>query len=436
MTLRVRLILYLVATHLLMAAVAVFLFREKQWYLLVAELVFATSLAVGYRLVESLFVPLRLIGTGAELIAEKDFTSHFREVGQPEMDTLIDVYNDMIDRLREERLHLQEQSSLLERIVHASPSGFLVCDHDGVLRQVNPAAERLLGSACDTIIGQRLAGSPNESLRLLATLDKGESRVISSGGLVRLRCQRGEFIDQGHPRSFYLVEEISEELRASERAAYEKLIRMISHEVRNSVGAVGSLLESSLHYSPQLSAGDRADFDNAIKVARERLGSLDRFVTGFADVVRLPEPDRRQTDVGELIRDIGTLVMPELDARGIALEIHTPDNSVSASIDKNQFEQLLLNLVKNAWEAIDTGGTITLSAQTNGRFATITVADSGSGIDAASVDQIFTPFFTTKKDGRGIGLTLVREIAAQHGADLTFRNIPGAGAEFTVSVRR
>jgi PAS domain S-box-containing protein len=436
MTLRTRLVLYLVAIHVMMAAVAVFLFREEQWYLLVAEIVFALSLVVGYRLVESLFVPLRLIGTGAELIAEKDFTSHFRTVGQPEMDALVEVYNDMIDRLREERLRLEEQSTLLERIVRASPSGVLVCDHDGNVRQVNPAAERLLGVSAGELLGAPLAGVPHDVARLLARLAPGESKVVPARGLTRLRCQRGEFIDQGFPRAFYLVEEITEELRASERAAYEKLIRMISHEVRNSVGAVGSLLDSSLHYSPQLTSGDRNDFDHAIKVAGERLANLDRFVSGFAEVVRIPAPDRRPTDVGELLRDIGTLVRPELDARSIVLELDLPDGDVVARIDKNQFEQLLLNLVKNAWEAVGADGSVRLSATMNGKLVRLAVRDSGPGIDPSTVSQIFTPFFTTKRDGRGIGLTLVREIATQHGAELSFRNVPEGGAEFAVAITR
>ena len=211
---------------------------------------------------------------------------------------------------------------------------------------------------------------------------------------------------------------------------------MISHEVGNTVGAVGSLLESSLHYAPQIAATDRDDFDNAVKVARERLSNLDRFVSGFAEVVRIPEPDRRPTDLAQLVRDIGTLVRPELDERRITLELDVPRDAVTASIDKNQFEQLLLNLVKNAWEAIGSDGMIRLSASSNGRVARVAVADSGPGIDPATVDQVFTPFFTTKRDGRGIGLTLVREIATQHGADLAFRNVTGGGAEFAVTLGR
>ncbi|MGK2856893.1 MAG: sensor histidine kinase [Thermoanaerobaculia bacterium] len=436
MTLRTRLILYLVAVHLLMAALSVFLFRESRALLVVAEFVFALSLFVGYRLVESLFVPLRLIGTGAELIAEKDFTSHFRAVGQPEMDALIRVYNEMIDRLREERLRLEERSSLLERIVRVSPSGILVCDHDGLVRQVNPAAERLLAAAAGTIVGTRLSASANPALHVLSELDKGEERVVSSGGLTKLRCQRAEFVDQGFPRSFYLVEEITEALRASERAAYEKLVRMISHEVGNTVGAVGSLLESSLHYAPQIAAADRDDFDSAVKVARERLSNLDRFVAGFAEVIRLPEPDLRPTDLATLVRDIATLVRPDLEARRISLEVDVPDDPVIVPVDKNQFEQLLLNLVKNASEAVGSDGRIRLSAESKGHIAHLSVTDSGSGIDPSTADQLFTPFFTTKRDGRGLGLTLVREIATQHGADLAFRNAPGGGAEFDVSVPR
>lgn len=436
MTLRTRLILYLVTVHLLMAGLAAYLFREEQVLLIVAEAVFAISLFTGYHLVEALFVPLRLIGTGAELIAEKDFASQFRPVGQPEMDALVRVYNEMIDRLREERLRLEEQGSLLERIVRASPAGIVVCDHDGKVAQVNPAAERLLEVTESSMLGARLDDTTIDAVRSLADLSRDESRVVAVDGLRKLRVQRSDFVDRGFPRSFYLIDEITDELHASERAAYEKLIRMISHEVRNSVGAVGSLLESGLHYVPQLEAADRDDFGQAIRVAQERLANLDRFVAGFAEVVRLPEPDRRNTNLTQLLRDIGTLVRPELEARRIAFDIDLEGETVEARIDKNQFEQLLINLVKNAWEAIGHDGKIRVSAQTSGRITRVAVSDSGPGIDPTAAPQLFTPFFTTKRDGRGIGLTLVREIAAQHGAGLSFRNLHEGGAEFAVTIPR
>src|SRR2546430_1224461 len=144
MTLRTKLLLWFIALHLVFAGLAVVVLMGNQSWLFVVELFFVVSIIVSYRLVTALFVPLELIRTGAELISERDFTSRFVPVGQPEMDRLIEIYNAMIDRLREERLAAEEHHQLLQSIVQASPAGVAICDFDGKLAQAHPAAQRLL----------------------------------------------------------------------------------------------------------------------------------------------------------------------------------------------------------------------------------------------------------------------------------------------------
>jgi len=227
MTLRSKIVVYFVILHLVLAAAAVFVLMENPLMLFVVEALFVVSILISYRVVHALFVPLDLIATGAELIAERDFTSRFVPVGQPEMDSLIAVYNDMIDLLREERLGAEEQHQLLDRIVEASPSGIVICDFDGNVERMNPAARALV--------------TP-ELLAELRKLRSGEARLVTDAGPRRLKVWRAEFRDRGFAKTFFLVEEMTEELRLSEKAAYEKLIRMMSHEVNNSFGAVRSLL--------------------------------------------------------------------------------------------------------------------------------------------------------------------------------------------------
>src|SRR6266567_3596717 len=144
MTLRSKILLYFIILHLILAAAAVFVLMENRLLLFAVEALFAASVYISYRLVRALFVPLDLIRTGAELITERDFSSRFVEVGQPEMDGLIRIYNDMAGRLREERLAAEEQQQLLQKIVTASPSGIVICDFDGRIEQMNPSAERLV----------------------------------------------------------------------------------------------------------------------------------------------------------------------------------------------------------------------------------------------------------------------------------------------------
>ena len=413
MPLRAKIITWFVVLHVVFAGAAVFVLMHNLELLFAVEGCFVVSIIVSVRLARALFVPLELIRTGAELIAERDFTSRFVPVGQPEMDRLIEVYNEMIDRLREERLAAEEQHQLLQQIVKASPGGIVICDFDGRIQQTNPSAERLLWES-----GVRNA---------LEDVAAGKSRLVSIAGARRLRVLRAEFRDRGFAKSFYLLEELTEELRLTEKAAYEKLIRMMSHEVNNSVGAVRSLLESLLAYSAQVAEADREDFVSALTVASARMDSLNRFMSGFADVVRVPAPHLIDTALADVIEPIVTLLAPEIAQRGITLHLDL-DRDGRARVDRHQLEQVLINLLRNAMESIGRDGAINLLW----RDGVLSVRDSGRGIDPRNEHEIFTPFFTTKRDGRGLGLTIVQEILTNHRAHFSLQNREGGGAEFRV----
>jgi two-component system nitrogen regulation sensor histidine kinase NtrY len=409
-TLRTRIVAYIVALHVVLAAAGVFLLLERKSLLFAVEALFVVSVFVSIRLVRAMFVPLDLIQTGAELIAERDFTSRFVPVGQPEMDRLIDVYNRMIDRLREERLKAEEQHHLLDKLVEASPAGIVICDFDGNVERVNPSARRFL------------TGDRSE----LFSLAPGESKLVGGLGAQRLKISRAEFRDRGFTKSFYVIEELTEELRLLEKASYEKLIRMMSHEVNNSVGAVRSLLESSLRYAPQVGETDREDYVSALTIASARIDALNRFMTAFADVVRIPPPRKSRAPVADAIRRVVGVLRPELEER--AIEVRLALEPVEAEIDASQFEQVLLNVFRNAMESVSREGTIDVAL----RDGSLTIADSGAGISEEHRAQLFTPFFTTKRDGRGLGLTVIHDILASHGFDFELQNRREGGAEFVV----
>jgi len=427
MSLRAKILLYLVLIHAILAAISFVVLRENRLWLLAVEGLFVLSIVLGGLLVRAFFVPLDLIRTGAELIGERDFTSQFREVGQPEMDALIRIYNQMIGRLREERLKLQEQHYLLDRLLTASPAGIVTLDFDGRVAALNPAAGKLLGVLPDEANEKSLG----EMAPSLAAIPVGGSEVLSLQGGRRLKASRAEFFDRGFPRSFLLLEELTEELRASEKAAYGKLIRMMSHEINNSVGAVGSLLDSFRGYAPDLGEEDRSDFLQAITVAVTRLENLRAFMNGFAEVVRLPPPDRRPTDVKQLVDEILILLRPELDRRRIAVRWETSEPVLPIELDRNQIEQVLVNVLKNAHESIGEDGAITLRLGDQGR-PFLSIEDSGPGIPEDVRALLFTPFFSTKRNGRGLGLTLVQEILSAHGFEFSLGTGEGGGAEFRV----
>jgi len=437
LSLRGRIVLYLVLLHLVLGVIAFLALRQEPFLLLAAEALFVVSIAVGTLLVRAFFVPLDLIRTGAELIGERDFTSQFLPVGSPEMDALIGVYNRMIDRLREERLTREEQHHFLDRILTASPAGVVTLDFDGRMSLANPSASRLLELPVDAV-GRPLAEVAGALGPAFSSIPVGESRLLPAAGGRRLKVSRAELFDRGFPRSFYVVEELTEELRSSEKAAYEKLIRMMSHEVNNSVGAVGSLLDSFRAYGEQLEEDDRDDFLEALAVAATRLENLRAFMNGFAEVVRLPPPDLRLHDLKRLVNEVVLLLRPELDRRRIQCgwEPPVPEPVPPVALDRNQIEQMLVNVLKNAMESIGEDGRITLrllrEETREGAKTVLAIRDTGAGIPGEIQPLLFTPFFTTKPDGRGLGLTLVQEILAQHRFGFRLEGRVGEGAELRV----
>ena len=436
LNLRTRILAYLAAIHVALAVLSWYALRaQSPYWLLAAEATLLLSLAAAYRLLRAFFVPLELIGTGAELIAERDFSSQFREVGQPEMDKLVRVYNEMSRELREERVRTQEQHHFLDRVLQATPAGILCLDFDGKVSSANPAAYSLLGLEEGEALGRELASLPvpGPLAAELAALPLGASRVLSSGRR-RLKVSRAELFDRGFSRHFLAIEELTEELRASEKAAYGKLIRMTSHEVNNSVGPVASLLDSFRGYGEQLGAEDRQDFTAALTVAIARLERLSAFVAGFAEMVRLPPPERRPCDLKQLVDEILILLRPELERRRIEVSWVAAEPVGEISFDRNQLEQVLVNVFQNAMEAIGDSeksgqrGRIELRLERPAGRPRLEIADSGPGIPEDARPLLFTPFFSTKRDGRGLGLTLLREILVQHGFDFGLENRPHGGA--------
>ncbi|NUM73401.1 PAS domain-containing protein [candidate division KSB1 bacterium] len=424
MSLRRKFILYLLGIHLLFAGVVAFSLWEHRAWLLALEVFFLLSFLLAVRLLNALFKPIDLVLTGAEFIKERDFTSKFLEVGQLEIDQLIVVYNRMIDQLREERTRLQEKHYFLERVLQASPSGIITCDFDEKISYVNPAAEKILQAPAEALLGKTLAGLDTRFGESLNLMRAGESQIIHLQGRRRVKCQKSQFLDQGFARTFILLEELTEELRRSEKAAYEKLIRMMSHEINNSTGAVQSLLHSCLNYQSQLREDDRKDFANALQVAILRIDHLNTFMRGFANVIKLPPPRKQPCNLAGLLHDIELLLKAECERRNIVWKQEIPAPLPAVALDKSQMEQVFINIFKNAMEAIGENGVITVrSGEKNGRVLVV-IEDSGSGFTPEVRQHLFTPFFSTKAQGQGLGLTMIQEILTQHQFEFSLESAP------------
>jgi two-component system nitrogen regulation sensor histidine kinase NtrY len=333
-SLRARFLVYLVVLHLLLAALAAWLIAANRLWLFAAELVFVISFAVGLMLVRSFAHSLDFVRDSAQLLEDSDFMSRIREVGEGDIDRLIRVYNKMVGSLRDERVRLEEQQQFLSRVLRESPGGILVLDFDRRVDMINPAAARLLQTRGTDVVGVALTAIDRPLVGQLEAVAAGESHVISIWGGRRVRVAHGTFVDRGFRRSFYLLEELTEELRQSEKAAYEKLIRMLSHEVNNTVGASQSLLGSCLSYAGQLTPDDKDDFERAIGVVIGRTTQLNDFMRSFADVVRLRAPARREVDLGEIVASVAALTRAQAESLNVDVRIELEPGLAHVSADR------------------------------------------------------------------------------------------------------
>jgi nitrogen fixation/metabolism regulation signal transduction histidine kinase len=431
-SLRGRFLAYLIAVHLLMAGVAAWLVWSDSIWLGLVEIVLATSFFTGLALIRRFFTSVAFVHESAQLLEDSDLMSRYREVGQPGLDRLIRVYNRMVDSLRDERVRLEEQQQFLSRVLKESPGGIVVLDFDRRVEMANPSALRLLQAEAAFLVGQPLEAVSGALAGDLVALAEGRTRVVPLWGGRRVRAVHGSFPDRGFRRSFFLLEELTEELRQSEKAAYEKLIRMLSHEVNNTVGASNSLLNSCLTYGAQLTSDDRRDFEHAIGVVIARTAQLNTFMRSFADVVRLPQPQKTNVAIVDVATDLVRLLGGESDRRRIRLVEDVAPDLGSVAMDRAQLEQALVNIAKNGLEAIGADGTLTIRARRRDGIRVLEVEDTGPGIPPEARAQLFTPFFSTKEHGQGIGLTLVQEILANHKFGYALDGPPGGPTRFTI----
>ncbi|WP_426492367.1 sensor histidine kinase [Hymenobacter sp. 102] len=412
MTLRVKFLLFVVIIHAVLIVLAGQVMRTNAPLFVGLEVLLLGSIWLTVQLYRGFVRPFQLIAAGTAAIRARDFSMKFIPVGQREMDQLIGVYNHMIEELRKERITQHEKSYLLESLIRASPAGVLLLSFDGCIEGVNPAAERILAQPAQELLGQLPTQLPGHWGPALAALTDEEPRVVQLSGLQTYRASSSRFIDRGFQRRFIVLEELTQELIQQEKKAYEKLIRMMSHEVNNSIGAINSLLQSFQYYAPQLAPDDQPDFREALDVAITRNTHLANFTAGFANLVRLPPPQPQPANVHELLSATERLLHVQAERRRIRWHWHLAPEPLVASLDPLQLEQALLNICKNAQEAIGEEGNIWV--RTSLHPPQICIENDGPGIAPETQQRLFTPFFSTKRDGQGIGLTLIRDILLQH----------------------
>lgn len=403
-------------------AVLIFLlFREKPVLLFASEVILILLLVVFYLLLVRITRPLGQIALGLDSLKDQDFSGYMRPTGSKEINLLVEVYNKMLDNIRRERLFQQEQHFFLQNLVEALPVGLIILDFDDQLKEFNPVAREIMSISAEDK-GRKLADTSlllrNEILK--QEIRRPQTYRISPTRYIRVYVDR--FRNRGFYQKFVILEEVGEEILKVEKQSYGKVIRMMAHEVKNSVGAINSILET-LETAEGLPAEERAEY---LRIVIDRNTRLNTFMENFAGVVRLPLPGKQVFNLSETVRSVHHLMKLRFQDKPVGFSCTLPPEPVMITGSQEQMEQALINIVLNAFEAVDGEGKvgIVLSAQE------LIVMNTGPGISEEVQAGLFTPFFSTKPTGQGVGLTMVREILHNHG--LRFELGSGSGVTMFV----
>lgn len=378
--------------------------------------------------------PMRTIGNGMELLREQDFSSRLSTVGQYEADRIVHIFNRMMEQLKNERLRLREQNHFLDLLIQASPMGVIITTLDEKVSQLNPMALKMLGARQEEVMGKRLCEVDSPLAAELASLSPEGAAVVRLNDANIYKCTHSFFIDRGFKHPFFLMERMTEEVMRAEKRAYEKVIRMIAHEVNNTTAGITSTLDT---VEQALSEEEgMEEICDVMHVCTDRCFSMNRFIARFADVVKMPEPVVAPMQLNELVAVCKRFMEGMCGDRRIALRLECDPGAGVVYLDSALFEQVLVNIIKNAAESIESSA---VGTSGNGEIvirtmapAAIEVTDNGPGISKETEAKLFTPFFSTKPNGQGIGLLFIREVLTRHGCTFSLRTYQDGLTRFRI----
>ena len=395
-----------------------------------------TLLIVGWFIIvissarEQTIRPLQTLSNLLAALREGDYSIRARGAreGSALGEVLIEV-NSLGETLRQQRLGAFEATALLRTIMSEIDVAIFTFDPERRLRLVNRAGETLLGQPMDKLLGKTA-----KELALDTCLDANEDEPLTlnfPGTSGRWGVRRSTFRELGLPHELLVLTDLSRTLREEERRAWQRLVRVLGHEMNNSLAPIKSLaasLESLLRRDP-LPADWKDDTSSGLNSIASRADSLSRFLQAYTRLTKLPPPQKQDVDVASLVQRV-----VDLEPRLKVQVLSGPTIMIRA--DAAQIEQALINLVHNAVDAaLETDGTVTLGWRKRESAVEIFIEDEGPGILNAA--NLFVPFFTTKPDGSGIGLPLSRQIAEAHGGSLVVVNRrSGTGAEALLRLPR
>lgn len=426
--------------------IALFIFLAfRRGYPVTAVLMLAAALIQAWLLLRYMERAHRNLRRFLDSIQHADLTATF-EADAAADGELGAAFATVLDRFRALRAEREERHRYLETLMQHVEAGLVVFDAEGAVELANTAAERLLGVPCLRAISD-LAPLHPDLASALPSLAPGERRLIPvtvEGERFQLALRASAFVLRGRPLTLVSFHDIRSELEEKEMESWQNLIRVLTHEIMNSITPIASLaatanvLLDDAGPSPGSSDPETLeDIRGAVRTIEQRSRGLLHFVENYRRLTRIPQPRFKVFPLRELFGRVEHLLLEDAGRAGIAFEHRIEPEDLELAADPELLEQVLINLVQNSLQALQgrPEGRVGLHAASDdqGRVI-IRVTDNGPGIMEDVLPKVFIPFFTTKRDGSGIGLSLSRQILRLHHGTITVRSEPGVETEFMMKL--
>ncbi|MCM1504628.1 MAG: ATP-binding protein [Muribaculum sp.] len=367
--------------------------------------------------------PIHALSNGIDLLRAQDFSSRLSKVNSIEADEIVDMFNTMMSRLKAERLRLREQNHFFDLVVSVSPMGILILDTDGRITMANPSAVAFFDCTDEVaVVGHRLDQIASTLSVAISKIPQNSVQTLRLSDSMIYRCSRLSFMDSGYAHPFVLIERMTDEVVKAEKKAYEKVVRMIAHEVNNSIAGVNSTLDTASSIIQESGYEQLLDVAQVLRVCQERCVAMSRFITAFADVVKIPEANLKDDCLNSRILACRGFLESICGRYGVTLKLSLCDGWTPVMLDSVLFEQALLNILKNSAESTGEGGVIEIVTTDNP--VTLTVIDNGPGISEEARKKLFTPFYSSKPQGQGLGLIFISDVLTKHGCRFSLTTSP------------
>ncbi len=402
MKLKIKYTIWILLIHATLAVSSYYAIQswDKMYLIILLELMILISLGLSFWFYSKLQLPKEFIKHSKQILVENDFNIQYLKTDNTQLNELYEVFNAMINKIIMERRFSEEQNYFLLDVIKASPTGIILLDYDNKIELINPKAKECLHL------------SENHKNQLLSDIDTPiqfdleakQPIVVNIGGSQKLQYSISPFYYRGFHRKMITIHDLHHEIQEAEKASYSKVIRMMAHEINNSIGPINSILNTVKDEYPH----DEL-INQVLTTAIHRTEALNTFMQNFATVVRLPPPTLQRQNIIPAIQVALKLLEPSFQEKNIQIYQDLP-TELLLQVDIAQMEQVFINILKNSIQSIDNQGIIKISAQPDH----ITIRDNGQGIAPENADLIFSPFFTTKPNGQGVGLTLTKRILTGH----------------------